>query len=87
MAMSFLTGLTGQTMAADMTEYFQNALFNPSKTLLRAEERGRVTIYDALQDTAVERALDTQFERIGHMMFVRTQDTRAADSEEIDDDC
>ena len=41
MAIFVLTGLTGQTTAADVTEYFQNALFNPSEALLRAEERGR----------------------------------------------
>ena len=81
--------LTPRTMAADAEDGFQyNALFHPSQGLLAAEARGRVMIYDGLDNEDVERALDTQFERIEHMMFVRTRKNRP-DGEVliVDDGC
>lgn len=65
-----------------------NALFNPGKAQLQAEARGRVMIYDGLDEETVERALDEQFERIDHMMFIRTR--RAGPEGAVivtDDDC
>ena len=67
--------------------YEQNMLFNPSQSLLRAESRGRVTIYDGLENSQVERALDTQFGRIDNMMFIRTRHTLEDGTVEEDDDC
>jgi len=78
-------------MAEGANERFQyNALFNPTTGQLKAEARGRVMIYDGLDNAAVERALDEQFERIEHMMFIRIRQTQAGDEEEDtveDDDC
>ena len=74
---------------ADAEDSFQdNVLFNPSNSQLRAEARGRVMIYDRLDNAVVERAMDEQFGRIEHMMFVRTRHPQP-DSEVIyeDDDC
>lgn len=76
-----------QTTIAGDDRYYQNALFNPSSAMLVAEYRGRVTIYDGLDNRDVERALDTQFERIDHMMFIRTQHVQEDGSVESDDDC
>ena len=63
-----------------------NALFNPSRALLLAEARGRVMIYDGLDNAEVERALDEQFERIEHMMFTRTRHTGPDGEVSVEDD-
>jgi hypothetical protein len=75
--------------AADANDSFQyNALFNPSTAQLKAEDRGRVMIYDGLDNAVVERALDEQFSRIEHMMFVRTRQNSSDDDDEdtVEDD-
>jgi hypothetical protein len=75
--------------AADANDGFQyNALFNPSPAQLKAEDRGRVMIYDGLDNAVVERALDEQFDRIEHMMFVRIRQSTPDDDDEyiIEDD-
>ena len=78
--------LTPLSMAAGADDSFQhNALFNPSQSQLRAEARGRVMIYDRLDNDVVERALDTQFERIEHMMFTRIPQAEP-DADDDDDD-
>ena len=64
-----------------------NALFKPDKSLINAEARGRVTIYDGLHYEDVEKAMDEQFERIEHMMFIRINYTQADGNIVIDDEC
>ena len=85
------TLLAPNARAADANDSFQyNALFSPNPAQLKAEGRGRVMIYDGLDNAVVERALDEQFDRIEHMMFVRTrQSTPDDDGEYIveDDGC
>ncbi len=50
-------------------------LFNPVESQLRLEDKGRVFIYDSLKTSDIERVLEEQFDRIEHMMFVRTVTT------------
>ena len=68
------TLLASPSRAADANDSFQyNVLFNPTPAQLKAEERGRVMIYEGLDNAVVERALNEQFDRIEHMMFMRTR--------------
>jgi len=77
--------LSPPAMAEGVNERFQyNALFNPTAGQLKAEARGRVMIYDGLDNEAVERALDEQFERIGHMMFIRVKQGSSDDDDDYD---
>ncbi len=57
------------SFAAGPGDHYANALFKPSESMLLAEQRGRVTIYDGLEHADVDRALDTQFDRIGSRAY------------------
>ena len=50
----------------------EQLLFNPPDSQLKLEQRGRIMIYDGLTDKQIAKVLDTQFDRIEAMMFVRT---------------
>jgi hypothetical protein len=77
----------GQIATAGGSDYFHDALLNPSEAVLLAEHLGRVTIFDGLDSRVVDRALDEQYERIDRMMFVRTRHVQQDGSVESDDDC
>lgn len=47
-------------------------LFAPSGTALKQEAQGSIVIYEGIRDVDVERAMDEQFDRVEHMMFVGT---------------
>ena len=63
-------GLVGPTEAEDRWQ--EKMLFTPSASQLEREKRGRIMIYDGLKDIQIAQAMDTQFDRIQSMMFVRT---------------
>lgn len=84
-----LTGvliLTSTLVFAD-DNYQHNALLNPGDSLLKAEARGRIMIYDGIHIAMVDKAMDEQFDRIDHMMFVRTLHQSDDGGVEADDDC
>jgi hypothetical protein len=68
-------------------DWSRNQLLAPSAGQLKAEQRGRVAIYDGLHESTVDTALDTQFGRIENMMFVRVTHTTPDGDEWADDDC
>ena len=76
---------SGSVQATD--DWHENQLLNPSTYQLKAEQRGRVAIYDGLHESIVDTALDNQFERIENMMFVRVTHTTPEGDEWVDDDC
>ena len=68
------------------TGWLERMLFEPSPQQLELEARGRVMIYRGFKDSQVEDALDRQFERIEHMMFIGTILTDETGSEIKDAD-
>lgn len=81
--------LVSVSFAAGAEDGFQlKVLLAPEASVLQAEARGRVMIYDGLDEEVVERALDEQFDRIENMMFTRIRHTEP-DGEVItvDDGC
>ena len=72
---------------AGAADVFQiKTLFAPSKSTLQAESRGRIMIYDGLDEEVVDRALDEQFDRIEHMMFTRIHHAEPDGSYVTEDD-
>ena len=68
---SLSIGLSNVAQAYDKYQY--EVLLNPTPDMLESEARGRIMIYDGLENEVVETALNEQFERIENMMFVRTR--------------
>ncbi len=84
-----IAGLLAMSTASPVyaTDFHQNALFSPSQGLLKAEQRGRVMIYDGMHNQTVELAMNTQFDRIESMMFVNTLHAQPDGEVVADDDC
>lgn len=63
-------------------------IHSPSAAQLNVEQRGRVYIYDRMHEAEIELAMNTQFDRLDNMMFVRTRVENSNEGEEgIDDGC
>ena len=86
LACTAMLSLAGPAAAAP-DQYQYRVLFSPGEAVLEAEQRGRIMIYDGLENALVERVLTEQFDRIENMMFVRTRYPRADGSFEVEDDC
>jgi len=66
------SGSIAQAKQTDFINTWQtNILTNPSEHQLQREKQGKVTIFDGLTDRLVDDIMDTQFDRIESMMFVR----------------
>jgi hypothetical protein len=68
-------------------DWQERRLLSPSERQLSSEQRGRVIIYDGLDERLVDSALDTQFGRVENMMFVGVRHTEPDGEEWADDDC
>lgn len=68
-------------------DWILQQLHEPSSSLRRMEDAGRITIYDGLAVADVDLAMDNQFDRIGSMMFVRTRHPVGDGGFETDSDC
>jgi len=77
---------TTSVQAGDLHAWYVSMLFEPTPLQLQQERAGRIHIYDGLQDTEVDRALDEQFERIESLMFTRVVVTDAAGNPVTDPD-
>ena len=59
--------------SASADSWQERILFNPTPAQLDMEKsRGRIMIYEGLKDVQVAEAMDSQFDRIEHMMFTGT---------------
>lgn len=66
-------GHAPNTVAKTYEDFQRQMLLRPSGQQMSMEEKGRVVIYDGLYERDVALAMDTQFDRLDSMMFVRTQ--------------
>lgn len=78
--------IAGQVVADSMS-WQEQRLLKPTAHHLAAEHRGLVMIYDQMDASIVDEALDAQFERIQHMMFIRVQHRAPDGTVDQDDDC
>ena len=81
-----LSAFAEPTAYVGSEQWQKRRLFDPTPAELAQEAEGRVFIYDGLSDTAVDQALSEQFDRMQHMMFIRTKVTSPT-GDVIDDDC
>jgi hypothetical protein len=80
-------GLVMHTLTANAADSYQEkVLFEPHQSQRLAEARGRIMIYDGLDSTVVDKAMDEQFDRIDNMMFVRTHHSSEEGEDYVDDD-
>lgn len=75
---------TAPAIAGD--DFQEKMLLSPSQSMLKAESRGHIMIYDGLDSRLVDRAMDEQFDRIDNMMFVHTVQSLADGGEVVEDD-
>lgn len=59
--------------ARDLRDIELRRLFEPTPAELRAEQQGRIYIYEGLKEEDIARALREQFRRVDSMMFIRVQ--------------
>ena len=84
-----LYGLINLTAAAE-TVYSQideKLLVEPEPLQIKKEATGQVIIYDRVREETIDSALDNNFNRIEHMMFINTIKENDKGELEVDDDC
>ena len=68
-------------------QWQEGRLLEPSAAQRTTEQSGKVIIYDRMDEALVDKALDSQFERIENMMFIRIQRPQPVGEAMEDDDC
>lgn len=81
-----LAFLPAQADPDKINEYQFRRLMQPTPGELAGEEKGRVFIYERMQDKQVDTALDENFDRMDSMMFINTQRSYG-EPDDYDDDC
>jgi hypothetical protein len=61
--------------AKDLRDIELRRLFEPTPAEVRAEQQGRVYIYEGLKEEDIARAIKEQFKRVDSMMFIRVKPT------------
>ena len=56
---------------SERLDWQERMLLQPTHSQLSAEQDGRITIYDSLEYSLVDEALDLHFDRMENMMFIR----------------
>ena len=83
LAILILASVTGESALANPAAepaYRQletRRLFEPTESEMRNEAAGSVYIYEGMTDRAVNQAMEDEFERVEHMMFINTVRTDA----------
>ncbi len=76
LSISFLSLILSASVFAEESAVYlwqKERLMNPNKTTLQMErQKNQVFIYEGLTLSDVEKALDKNFDRVEHMMFVGT---------------
>lgn len=81
---ALLLTLSAPAFSADSFQH--RMLFSPTESMLKAETKGRIMIYDGLDSASVDRAMDEQFKRIDNMMFIRIHHAEDDGQYSVDDD-
>lgn len=85
--LSVMVVISDPSDAGALGRWQYEQLVRPSEAQLAMERQGRVNIYYGLRESDVDWALDTQFERIDSMMFVRMIRVTEAGELTMDHDC
>lgn len=80
-----ITSLSGNALSTQ--DWQERRLLAPTANQQRMEQQGRVYIYDGLHEETVDRALDTEFDRVQNMMFIGVKRTTVDGGVSADDDC
>ena len=78
--------ILGSSTAFANDSYQLMMLFTPTHSMLKAEARGRIMIYDGLDIETVNRAMNEQFDRIDNMMFVQIHHPQDDGEQTVEDD-
>ncbi len=74
-ALAILCAVATPTRATELRDIEIRRLFEPTPAEIRAEQSGRIFIYEGLRDVDVARAMREEFDRVDAMMFIRVQVT------------